>query len=142
MPKLEDLRLGHEPCDTPTGVTAKGLVVLTYHCPNLSVLHIHFQVATLSAPLVTAGMTSNAESTAPWRDYALRSLEVGEIPVPEESVLTVTLTLARIFPHIKFTYYLDENWGKVMDAISLSREIVDRSSKRPPPLPHTSEWPQ
>ena len=67
----------------------------------------------------------------------MRSLEVGEIPVPEESVLTVTLTLARIFPHIKFTYYLDENWGKVMDAISLSREIVDRSSKRPPPpSPH------
>ena len=132
MPKLEHLRLGDVPCRRiPTGVTAKGLVVLARHCPNLSDLCIHFQVASLSAPPATTGMTSDAGSVAMWKDCALTHLEVGEIPVPEESVLVVALTLVRIFPHIKNISYMNEDWKKVKDAISLSKQIVDRSGKDP-----------
>jgi len=135
IPGLEHLRLGDAPCRRiPTGITAKGLVVLAHHCPNLSFLCIHFQVASLSAPLVTAGTTSSAESTAPRRDCALTELEVGEIPVPEQSVSVVALNLTRIFPHIEIIYYIGENWEKVMDAISLSREIFDSSCKQSPSL--------
>ena len=51
MPKLETLELGGGPCrEIPTGTTAKGLVVLADHCPDLRTLCIHFQVASFSAP--------------------------------------------------------------------------------------------
>jgi len=131
MPKLEHLQLGDTPCHhSPIGVTAKGLVALAYHCPNLSVLRIHFQVASLSAPPATVGITSNAESAALRRDCALTELEVGEISVPDESVLTVALTLAHIFPRIESIDYVERgNWERVVDAISLSRQIIDCSSK-------------
>jgi len=130
MPKLEHLLLGGVPCrHIPTGVTAKGLMVLARHCPNLSSLRIHFQVASLIAPPLAARITPNAEPTTPRRDCGLRSLEVGEIPVPEESVSVVALTLARIFPSIESITYIDENWKKVIEAISISKRIVDRSGK-------------
>jgi hypothetical protein len=61
-------------------------------------------------------------------------LEIGEIPVPEESVLTVALTLARIFPRIEYIDYVYESWEKVLDAICISRQIVDCSSKEHPLL--------
>jgi len=83
MPKLQYLSLGDEPCRRiTTGVTVKGLMVLAHHCPNLFVLRVHFQVASLSAPPATPGTTSNAGSTSPWWDCALAILEVGKIPVP------------------------------------------------------------
>jgi len=131
MPKLEILQLGNEPCRRiPIGVTVEGLVVLAHHCPNLSVLRIHFQVASLIAPPATSRITSNAGFTAPRRDCALWLLIVGLILVPEESILMVALTLARIFPRIKSTgYFSDRNWQKVTDVISLSREIIDFSGK-------------
>jgi len=130
MPKLEHLQLGDRPCrHIPSGVTAKGLVVLAHHCPNLIYLCIHFQVASLSAPPATAGTTSSAESTAPRRDCALTELETGEISVSGQSVLVVALTLVRIFPRIESIYYVGENWRKVMDAISISKQIVDCSGK-------------
>jgi hypothetical protein len=59
----------------------------------------------------------------------LKDLDVGEISMPEESVLMVTLTLVRIFPNISGIEDGNENWGKVSDAICLSGQIVDRSSK-------------
>ena len=129
MPKLEVLALCEEPCDeTSTGVTAKGLVALADHCLDLNTLRIHIQVASLSVPPASGGVTSNAGPTALQRDCGLTQLEVGSIPLPEESVLVVAMTLARIFPHIR---YIDPtgNWEKVLDAIELSRQIVDRSSK-------------
>jgi hypothetical protein len=133
MPKLETLQLGGAPCrQIPTGVTAKGLVALAHHCPDLFALRVHFQVASLSAPSAIAGMTSNSGSTAPRRDCASVELEVGEIPVPEESVLMVALTLARISPRIECIDYVDENWEKVVDVICLSGEIVDCLSKEHP----------
>ena len=62
----------------------------------------------------------------------MRDLEVGEIPIPEESVLVVAVTLALIFPCIDFIDYVDENWKKVSDAIYLSRQIFISSSKEHP----------
>ena len=45
----------------------------------------------------------------------------------------VALTLARIFPYLEsIDSGIDEKWGEVADAIKLSREIVDCSSKENP----------
>lgn len=62
----------------------------------------------------------------------MRNLEVGEIPVPEESVLVVALTLVHVFPCIASIDGNDENWFKVVDAIHLSRRIINCSSKHHP----------
>jgi hypothetical protein len=128
MPKLETLRLGDEPCQTPTGVTAKGLTVLAYYCPNLSSLIIHFRVDSFNALPTNAGIPHTG-TAAQRRDCTLTNLDVGEIRMPEESTLAVALTLARIFPYISWIGYIDNNWEKVLDAICLSRQIVDHTSK-------------
>ena len=134
MPHLKTLRLGGKPClQIPIGVTAKGLVVLAHHCLDLYTLRIHFQLASLRDPPAFNGPVSDAVSTAPRKDCALRELDVGEIEiVPRKSMLVVALTLASIFPRIKRIEYVDEDWGEVVEAISLSRKIVDRSSKEHP----------
>ena len=135
MPKLETLELGGPPCrEIPTGVTAKGLVALAHYCPDLSSLRIHFQVASLTAPSAVSGMASNAGSAVPQRDCALRDLEVGEIPVPDKSVLAIALNLVHIFPCIASIDGYDENWFGVVDAICLSKEIIDRSVSNTPSL--------
>jgi len=137
MPELESLMLGDSPCrQIPTGVTAKGLSVLAHHCPNLSTLRIHFQVASLINPPATIGMTPNVEPTALRRDCALRDLYVGRMPMPEQSVLMAALSLVRIFPQIDYIEATHEGWEKVLGAINLSRQIVDRSGKQNSPL-HT-----
>jgi len=133
MPKLEKLLLGDPPCrQIPTGVTVKGLVVLAYHCPDLSTLRVHFQVASLIVPPATIGSTSNIGRAALRRDCALAGLCVGEIPMPERSVLMVALTLVRIFPRIQILDSDGGGWRKVESAIRLSRKIVDFSSKQRP----------
>ena len=130
MPKLQTLQLGEPPCSKiPIGITVKGLVVLANRCLDLYDLQIHFQVASLSTPVAIHRMTSNVESTARRRDCGLSELVVGEIPMPDDSVSVVALTLARIFPHLGYIDYVDENWEKVLDAISISKEIVDYSGK-------------
>ena len=133
MPKLQVLKLGNEPCDEPTtGVTAKGLVALALHCPDLSSLRIHFQVSSLSASPAIPENIHNAVPTGPWTDCALRKLVVGEILVPEESVLTVALALLHIFPQMELIEYINEGWEKVEDAIQISKHIVYCSSKHYP----------
>ena len=127
MPKLESLRLGDPPCrEIPIGVTVKGLVALASHCPDLGYLRIHFHVASLSTPPVIHGTPPH---TVPRRDCGFGNLDVGEIPMPEESVWMVALTLARIFPELECIDCIDENWQKVEDAICLSRQIVDVSGR-------------
>jgi hypothetical protein len=65
----------------------------------------------------------------------LAGLEVGKIPVPEESALTVGLTLGRIFSRMEcIYYYVDESWEEVLDAVRLSRQIIDCSGKDTPSL--------
>jgi len=135
MPKLKSLKLGDEPCrEFTAGVTAKGLVALARNCPNLSLLRIHFQLASLSIPPASPRMTLGAESTASWVDCALTGLDVGEIRLPKESVLMVALTLLRIFPQISEIYHNDEGWWKVENAIYYSRQIVNCSGKQRPLL--------
>jgi hypothetical protein len=131
MPKLEILLLGTEPCQTATGVTAKGLAVLAYYCPNLSNLRIHLRVDSLSTLPAISG-TPRVRTAAPRRDCALRGLHVGQIPMPKESVLMAALTLSRIFPHLIWINSTDDdkNWAEVSGAVSLSGEIHDRSSKK------------
>lgn len=133
MPKLEVLQLGNPPCqDLTSGVTAEGLVALTHHCPNLSTICMHSQVASLSAPPASPGTTLNTESSRLWSDCALTRLVVGDIPVAEESALVVALTLLRIFPRIESIVGVGEGWLKVEDAIRHSKQIVDFSSKQHP----------
>ena len=125
MPKLTILHLGYSPCgEFTTGVTAKGLMALALHCPNLSSICIHFQVASLSVPPVSPGINHNTKCTGSWTDCALTSLEVGKMRVPE-SVSTVALTLLQIFPRVERGYSDDEGWKRVWDAIHISRRIVD-----------------
>ena len=130
MPKLKILRLGDSPCrEIPIGVTVKGLVALANHCPDLSELCVHFQVDSLHEAPAIVWTSPNVGSTALRKDCALKELVVGEIPMPEESVLMVALTLARIFPYLEYTDPVDDNWLKVVDALYLSRKIVDYSGE-------------
>ena len=89
-------------------------------------------MASLIAPPLVSGVTPSAGSAAPWRDCALRYIEVGEVPVPEDSALVVAVALARIFPHIASIGSDDGSWFKVENAICLAREIINHSSKKPP----------
>ena len=73
VPKLEIRRIGRTPCETPTGVTAKGLAALAHYCPRLSELRIHFQVTGLDL-LAIPQAASSGESTMPREDCALRCL--------------------------------------------------------------------
>jgi len=130
MPKLKVLELGYEPCrESTTGVTAKGLLALALHCPDLQRLCIHIQVSSLSVPPARPGIGRNTESTASWTDCALTNITAGDIPMPEESALMVALTLLRIFPRIVRTGGGNAGWRKVDDAIYFSKRIVDYSSK-------------
>ena len=52
------------------------------------------------------------------------------MPVPEESALTVTLALLRIFPRIERIISDDERWKEVEDAIRLSKRVVNCSGKQ------------
>jgi len=135
MPELELLQLGGTPCQTPTGVTAKGLAALAYHCPHLSTLRVHFQADSLD-PRPTSITTSGDNPIVPRADCALTVLEVGQISVAEESAPTVALTLLRIFPRLECIEYSDEGWAEVAEAIELSKQLADASSKKlslPPP---------
>ena len=133
MPKLVALRLGEDPCgESAMGVTAKGLTALALHCPDLEYLCVHFQVASLSTPPTrSSGTVRNTEPAGSWTDCCLL-LVVGEIVVPEESVLMVALSLLRIFPRIRGISFINKGWRKVDKAIRISKRIADCSSKHPP----------
>ena len=130
MPTLEILQLGYEPCGTPTGVTAKGLAALARHCPDLSSLNIHFRMDSFNV-LPAIARTPRTGTAVPRRDCALTNLDVGKTPMLEESALMVALALVRIFPNItQIDYTLEnEHWAKVSDAIHLSGQLIDHTSK-------------
>jgi hypothetical protein len=133
MPKLETLYLGGDPCrQTTAGVTKKGLVAVAHHCPNLLFLRIHFRADSLSDPPATHGIVLNAEPVASSMDYFSMELDVGDILVPEESALSIALTLLHIFPRIEITNEANEGWEEVRNAIKRSRGIADFSSKQRP----------
>ena len=118
MPKLQVLKLSDEPCGEFTvGVTAKGIMTLVLHCPDLSHLRIHFQVASLGAPPASLGIGRNIEPAGSRTGCTLTELTVGEIRVPEESALVVAQTLLHIFPRIETILPIEEGWKEVQDAI-------------------------
>jgi len=120
MPKLQLLKLGYEPCrESTTGVTAKGLLALALHCPNLYYLNIHFQVAGLIAPPPAGpGISiSDTETTGSWTGCALKCFVAGETEVPEESALVMAFTLLRIFPRIDSINATAQGWEEIEDAI-------------------------
>lgn len=102
MPKLKILQLGSKPCQTPTGVTVKGLVELACHCINLSILRVHIQV------------------------NSLVQIAVGDMTVQEGSVLTVALALSHIFPRINKIKYTDPRWENVQDTVKLSKRLSNQ----------------
>ena len=128
MPKLEYLELG-EPCGVPAGVTAEGLTVLANHCLHLSGLRIHFRVDSFHALPMIAD-TPRVGTAAPRKECDLDFLGIGDIPLPEESMLVVTKTLVRIFPNLSTLDSADKNWKKVSDAIRFFR-ISGHSGKKP-----------
>ena len=133
MPKLEILGLGGTPCrQTTVGVTVKGLMALAHHCPNLSTLRTHLQAASLSDPLVIAGMVPNARPAASWTDCALTHLEVGETPVPQGLTFVIALTLLRIFPRLDYIGFIGEGWEEVKNATNHLKPIIDCPSKQRP----------
>ena len=138
MPKLESLALGDVPCrQITTGVTTKGLLALAHHCPKLSALCVHLQVASLCEPPGIPGMVPGAGPAASWTDCALTDLNVGEVPVPEGSAMIIALTLLRIFPRLCSMEFTNEEWDEVENAINCSREIIDCSRKQ---CPFTMPW--
>ena len=133
MPKLKSLGLGDAPCrQITTGVTTKGFLALAHHCPKLSTLCVHFQVASLGGSPGIPGMAPTAGPAGSWTDCALTELDVGETPVPEGSAMTIALTLIRIFPRLCFIECIDGGWEEVKNAINRSQEIIDCSSKQRP----------
>jgi len=133
MPKLEILCLGRTPCAAPTGITVNGLVALACHCPRLSILRIHFQVASLveAATSATTPLPSG-EPVVRLEDCALTKLEVGKTPIPARSGLTVAHILLHIFPRLLNIKYTNQDWKTVEETIQDFRRIggfIHRTSK-------------
>ena len=124
MPKLEVLRLGGVPCGTSTGATFDGLVDLSLRCPRLTKLHVHFHVDSLIDATVNVTTSTDGEPIF-WReDCALTDLEVGNIPIPPQSALVVTLSLLQIFPRIlNIVDYTNPEWETVAEAIKKFRQV-------------------
>lgn len=125
MPKLELLRLGRDPCQTPTGVTVNGLIGLARRCPHLSTLRVHFQAGSL----VKAGTKavqiapSEGELVSQRGGCALKNLEVGEIPIPKRSASKIAFILLQIFPRLLKVEYLDSAWEPVAATVQDFRRI-------------------
>ena len=125
MPKLQLLRLGGTPCRTGGGITAKGLIALAYGCRHLSKLRIHFETASLVEATTGAGVpaSSDGKTMDRWQDCALTDLEVGWIPIHQEDVLKITMTLLQIFPHLVNVKYTERKWKEVAGIVELVRRI-------------------
>ena len=102
MPKLEILQLGGTPCDSRTGITVNGLIGLAHRSPHLSKLRVHFQATSLVEAATGAAVLppSDGEPVVLQEDCPLTNLEVGGIPIPMQSGLSVALVLLQIFPRI------------------------------------------
>jgi hypothetical protein len=125
MPKLEVLQLGGAPCETPTGVTFKGLIALACRCPQLSELRVHFRADSL-VEATTSGEPpplSERAATISRTNCALTDLHVGEIPIPEGSALAVALVLLQVFPHILNIKRHNPQWKSVAETIELFKRI-------------------
>jgi len=86
----------------------------------------------VTTPPASGGIPPNPRLTAPQMDCSLTEFEVGDIPIPEESVLVITLLVYIRFPHLGYIHHIDKNWEKVVDAICHSGRIFDWSSEERP----------
>ena len=111
-------------------MTVKGLVELSRRCTNLSTFRAHIRADSLVQAAVdgVAALSSADEPTAPQEECALTTLEVGDIPIPEGSALTIALALLHIFPRLSDIKYTNEQWEDVMDTIKLSKGLSKRIS--------------
>ena len=137
MPKLELLRLGCAPCETPTGVTIKGLIAIACGCHHLSDLRIHFQTASLvqAATSPETPHPSQGETAVRRPDCALKCLDVGKTPIPEGADSAVTMALLQIFPNILSVTPTVGRWESVSRNITLFKRIgtlVHNTSKAVP----------
>ena len=128
MPKLELLKLCDELCNTPAGVTVKGLFALSRGCRHLIDLRIHFQtdsfveaVASPETPFPFEG-----ETTVRRQDCALRNLNVGQISIPERAEFIVTMTLLQNFPHLLNIRPPGVGWVDVAGNVMAFQRIVER----------------
>ena len=128
MPKLNILRLGSEPCQMPGGVTVKGLVELAYRCTDLSTFRAHIRADSLVQAAVDGMATLSSADEPPVlrEECALATLEVGDIPLPEESALTIALALLHIFPRLRDIKYTNARWEDVVNTIRLSKGLSNR----------------
>ena len=119
MPKLEVLRLGGEPCGTPTGVTIKGLVALACGCLHLSKLRIHFEMRDLEQVATTTRNPSPYGNRSAVRqgDCGLKYLDVGKIPIPGGSTQRVAVILLKIFPRLLNIKYSEMWWWDVVTSM-------------------------
>ena len=129
MPELEIVQLGGPPCQTPGGVTVKGLAALAYYCPHLTRLCIHFQVASL-CPETFPSIAASEEFSTSQDSCALYSLRAGGIIVPDGAELMVTLTLLHIFPCLEEIPDSDVTWDSVSEALFYSKRLARVSSKK------------
>jgi hypothetical protein len=137
MPKLEVLRLGQAPCETPTGVTVHGLIILASCCTHLSRLCVHFRGDSLvdAAASATTTFPPTGEPVFPREGCALTDLEVGSIPIPAHSATRVAQMLLQIFPRITNVEYINPGWRKIAEYITDFRRIgtsVPRTGKAHP----------
>jgi len=126
MPKLEILRLGHMPCQIPTGVTVSGLIGLARRCPHLSRLRVHFRATSLVEAVTSAATLSppDGEPFIQREGCALTDLEVGKIPIPAQSELTVAHILLQIFPRILNVEFTNQEWKTVAETVKYFRQIA------------------
>lgn len=124
MPKLELLRLGGAPCETPTGVTVKGLIALASGCRHLFDLRIHFQTTSLVLA-VNQGAPPPSEGKTAVRlpNCALKDLDVGAILIPEGRELVVTMALLQIFPNLLNITFAGDWWRNIAENITLFKRI-------------------
>lgn len=125
MPKLEVLKLGDAPCHETTGATVKGLIDLTFLCPHLSKLRIHFQADTLFDAAMNAVSTPlpEEEPDSQREDCALTDLEVGDTPIPPQSGMKIALLLLQIFPRIRTVRYTNREWRAVAKTVKNFKQI-------------------
>ena len=123
MPKLEVLKLGNAPCRTGTGVTVKGLIALARGCRHLSELRIHFQAASLIAASTGLPAPSDDETVVRRQDCVLVELDVGETPIPRDSVLEISMVLLQIFPCLLYIEFVERKWEDVAENIRLFQRI-------------------
>ena len=111
LPRLEDLKLGY-PCHfNSCATTIASLASISVHCPDLTVLQVHFNTRTIVSDMqrLLDGVAGRGKAKC-----KLRNLSVGFLPleVGEEDVKNVTVGLKVIFPCLTDLEDFSGTWYK------------------------------